>query len=68
MLRILTRAPLNYRVVRQRGSHRLLLSDSRPDRPLTFAFHDRSTLSPQAVRVILVDTIGLDDNDALELL
>ena len=66
LLAIITRAPLDYRVVRQKGSHRRLLSDSYP--PLTFAFHDRRTLAPGLVRKILVRDVGLGEEEALKLL
>ena len=68
MLGILTRAPLNYRVVRRTGSHRLLVSWARPANPVTFAFHDKATLPPRAVRAILMDTVGLSEEEALNLL
>jgi predicted RNA binding protein YcfA (HicA-like mRNA interferase family) len=66
MLGILMRTPLNYRVVRRSGSHRLLASHERP--AVTFAFHDKATLPPRAVRAILIDTVGLSEDEALELL
>ncbi len=63
---ILTREPLNYRVARQRGSHRTLMAFGRPT--FTFAYHDREDLSPGEVRTILVKRVGLDEREALDLL
>ncbi|HWT91040.1 MAG TPA: type II toxin-antitoxin system HicA family toxin [Solirubrobacterales bacterium] len=66
LLGILERKPLNYRVVRQAGSHRRLRSPDYP--PLTFAFHDNATIPPWVVRRVLLDEVGLADNTARELL
>jgi predicted RNA binding protein YcfA (HicA-like mRNA interferase family) len=66
LLAVLERKPLNYRVVRQAGSHRRLRS---PDYPsLTFAFHDRATIPPSGVRKTLVDEVGLSEVEARKLL
>jgi predicted RNA binding protein YcfA (HicA-like mRNA interferase family) len=43
LLAVLTREPLSYEVVRQRGSHRRLKAPGRP--PITFAFHAKSALA-----------------------
>ena len=66
LLAVLVREPLAYRVVRQRGSHRRLVSD-RGYRPITYAFHDRVTLPPGVVRDVLVRQVGVDEASALEL-
>lgn len=66
MLAILMREPLNYRVIRQRGSHRTLASPGRPR--ILFSAHDRMTLPPSRVRRILVDDVGLAEAEALDLL
>jgi predicted RNA binding protein YcfA (HicA-like mRNA interferase family) len=67
LLSILKRAPLNYSIARQNGSHRLLESASGyPD--LRFSFHDRQTLPPGLVRKILVDDVGLTPEEATGLL
>jgi predicted RNA binding protein YcfA (HicA-like mRNA interferase family) len=66
LLRVLERKPLNYRVARQKGSHRRLLSPDYP--PLVFAYHDQETVRPQAVRKILVRDIGLVEDEARKLL
>ena len=66
LLAVLCREPLNYRVVRQAGSHRRLEA---PDRPaLTLAFHDRATIAPGLVRKILVGYVGLPEDEARRLL
>jgi predicted RNA binding protein YcfA (HicA-like mRNA interferase family) len=66
LLAILMREPLNYRVVRQSGSHRWLAAPGRPSFP--FAFHDRMELKPREVRKVLVKDVGLVEDDALDLL
>jgi predicted RNA binding protein YcfA (HicA-like mRNA interferase family) len=66
LLRVLTREPLGYRVVRQSGSHRRLEATGRP--PITFSFHDRQTIRPATVKRILCDQVGLDEQEALKLL
>lgn len=62
MLRVLSQ--LGYVIKRQRGSHRQLEAHGMP--PVTFAFHDRETLSPGEVRDILVKQVGLSQDKALE--
>jgi len=57
--------PLSYEMVRQRGSHRRLEAEGRPS--LTFSFHDRETIPGGMVRKILVDQIGLTEDDARDL-
>jgi predicted RNA binding protein YcfA (HicA-like mRNA interferase family) len=66
LLAILERKPLNYRVVRQTGSHRRMRSPRYP--PLTIAFHDRATIPPKGVRKTLLDEVGLSENEARKLL
>jgi predicted RNA binding protein YcfA (HicA-like mRNA interferase family) len=66
LLALLVREPLAYRVVRQRGSHRRLVSD-RGYRPITYAFHDRVTLPPRVVRAVLVNQVGLSEASALRM-
>jgi predicted RNA binding protein YcfA (HicA-like mRNA interferase family) len=66
-LRILGRAPLEYEVARRSGSHRLLKSpNGYPD--LRFSFHDRVELGPTIIRKILVNDVGLTEDEAAELL
>lgn len=66
LLSILLRAPFEYRVVRQSGSHRRLES-SRGFPPLTFSFHDGDTIPPGLVRKTLCKDIGLTEEEALKL-
>jgi predicted RNA binding protein YcfA (HicA-like mRNA interferase family) len=63
---ILTRDPLNYRITRQAGSHRTLEADGRPT--LHLAFHDRQDLPGGMVRKILVQDVGLTEDEAKALL
>lgn len=66
LLAVLMREPLNYRVVRQRGSHRRLAAPGRPS--FTFAWHDREEIKPHQVRKVLVCEAGLGESEALDLL
>jgi predicted RNA binding protein YcfA (HicA-like mRNA interferase family) len=66
LLAVLTRVPLSYEIVRQRGSHRRLKAAGRPT--LTFAFHESATIAPGLVRKILCHDIGLGEDEALKLL
>lgn len=66
LLKILEREPLNYRVVRQSGSHRRMKAPGRPT--ITFASHDGRTLAPGEVRAVLVKDVGLEEHEALALL
>ena len=66
LLAVLMREPLNYEIVRQRGSHRRLKAPGRP--PLTFAFHDRATVGPGLVRKVLCRDVGLSEAEALKVL
>jgi predicted RNA binding protein YcfA (HicA-like mRNA interferase family) len=64
---ILGRQPLAYRVVRQSGSHRRLESPNGYP-PLTFAFHDDTTIPRGAVKKILCKDVGLTEAEALALI
>lgn len=66
LLALLMREPLGYRVVRQRGSHRILAAPGR--RRFVFAFHGRQSIPPRIVRDVLVNQVGLEEQDALDLL
>jgi predicted RNA binding protein YcfA (HicA-like mRNA interferase family) len=66
LLRVLMSAPLNYEEVRRSGSHRRLKAEGRPT--LTWAYHDGRTLSPVEVRRVLVNQVGLAEDEALKLL
>ena len=63
---ILGRAPLSYRVQRQKGSHRTLVADGRPR--LLFAFHDSDEVPVGLVRKVLMKDVGLSEEEMLELL
>lgn len=66
LLRVLQAKPLDYRIVRQKGSHRKLEAPNRP--AITFAFHDNQTIRPSTVKDILCNQVGLAEQDALALL
>lgn len=63
---LLERKPLRYRVARQSGSHRRMESPDYP--PLTFSFHDKATIPAGLVRKILVQDVGLAEDEARKLL
>jgi predicted RNA binding protein YcfA (HicA-like mRNA interferase family) len=67
LLRILERGPLGYVVARQRGSHRKMTSpNGYPD--IRISFHDGQEIPPGVVRKVLVDDLGLSEEQALALL
>jgi predicted RNA binding protein YcfA (HicA-like mRNA interferase family) len=66
LLRVLQAEPLGYRIVRQKGSHRVMEAPTRPT--LVFAFHDGQTIRPSTVRDILCNQVGLVEQEALALL
>lgn len=66
LLAILTRQPLDYRIVRTQGSHRTLVSEEYPR--LLFAFHDHRTIPPGLVRKILEKDVGLTPQQAADIL
>jgi predicted RNA binding protein YcfA (HicA-like mRNA interferase family) len=51
---------------RQSGSHMKLTAAGRPD--LFLAFHDRATIPPGLVRKILVQDVGLGEDEAIALI
>lgn len=65
LLRVLTRPPLNYDVVRQKGSHRSLRVTGRA--PLTFHYAEADDVPGGLVRKFLVEQAGLDEQEALDL-
>jgi predicted RNA binding protein YcfA (HicA-like mRNA interferase family) len=67
LLAILRRAPLNYQIVRQEGSHRRLESTSGYP-PLGFSWHDGDTIPRGLVRKVLVKDVGLSVEEALTLI
>jgi predicted RNA binding protein YcfA (HicA-like mRNA interferase family) len=66
LLAILMREPLNYRVARQKGSHRMMKAPGRPS--FTYAYHDRRELRPHEVREVLLTHVQLEETEALDLL
>jgi predicted RNA binding protein YcfA (HicA-like mRNA interferase family) len=66
LLAVLCRKPLNYSIARQKGSHRTLKADGRPD--LLFSFHDGASIAPGLVRRILLHDIGLADEEARSII
>jgi predicted RNA binding protein YcfA (HicA-like mRNA interferase family) len=67
LLAVLKREPLGYKIARQKGSHRKM--KSRNGYPaLTFSWHDGATIGPGLVEKTLVEDVGLDRADALNLL
>jgi predicted RNA binding protein YcfA (HicA-like mRNA interferase family) len=66
LLAMLMREPLNYRIVRQRGSHRTMAAPGRPT--VRFAWHDGKEIRPSQVRAFLVQQVGLEEQEALDLL
>jgi predicted RNA binding protein YcfA (HicA-like mRNA interferase family) len=66
LLRVLMRKPLNYKVVRQSGSHRKL--ESRNGYPnVGFSFHNKRTIPGGMVRKILTEDVGLTEAEARKL-
>ena len=67
LLAVLMRAPLNYEIARQKGSHRKLTSASGYP-SFTFSWHDRETLPGGVVKEVLTKRVGLTESDGFELL
>jgi predicted RNA binding protein YcfA (HicA-like mRNA interferase family) len=63
LLALLKRSPLSYREERVKGSHRALRSTIY--RPVTFSFHDGQEIRPRTVRAVLVEQVGMTEDDAL---
>lgn len=66
-LAVLQREPLNYTIVRHKGSHRRLESASGYP-PIGLSYHDGQTVPPGVIRKYLVKRIGLTEAEALKLL
>ena len=64
---VLQRAPLEYYVHRQRGSHRTMRSANGYPQ-LSFSWHDGVTIPPGLVRKVLVEDAVLAEQEALDLL
>lgn len=65
LLNILMRNPLNYVIMRTRGSHRTLISNDRPR--ILFSYHSSQELPGFMVKKILVHGVGLSESEALEV-
>ena len=57
---------LGYRVTRTNGSHRKLECENRL--AIGFAFHDRATVPPRALRGMLIDRARLTEKELVDLL
>ena len=66
LLRILMRAPLNYRILRQKGSHRVLISNAHPR--IQVGYHENHEVSGSYVRDLLLNDVGLTMEMAREVL
>lgn len=66
LLRILQRKPLSCSIMRTRGSHRTLKTPT--GRIFLYAYHDAKELSGHQVRKVLIDNLGLNETEALEVL
>lgn len=66
LYQLLSREPLNYVTVRQKGSHRTLEAEGRPS--LLLAGHESDTCPPGLVRKVLTKDVGLTDEEAKRLL
>ena len=66
LLRILTSKPLNYRIVRASGSHKILVAEGR--RRIIFSYHGDSEIEGSMIKFILVKEVGLNEEEAWQLL
>jgi len=57
---------IGYELERQRGSHRKLVAPGRL--AIGFAFHDSVEVPPRALRRMLVERAGLNDEEIADLL
>jgi predicted RNA binding protein YcfA (HicA-like mRNA interferase family) len=64
--RLLTSSALGYAITSQRGSHRKLQSPHHPS--IVFSYHDGADVSPNAVKKILTQDVGLSEVEALRVL
>lgn len=67
MLRILSRRPLNYEIVRQHGSHRTMRSTSGYPQ-LMFSGHEGDEVGSTRVKKVFTDQVGLSEAEAIRLL
>ncbi len=66
LLRIMQRKPLSCSIMRTRGSHRTLKTPT--GRTFLYAYRDAKELSGHQVRSVLIDDLGLNEKEALEVL
>ena len=66
LYRVLTTAPINYILKKQKGSHRKLVCEGR--RTINFSWHDSDEISGWKVRNLLMEYAGLSELEALEVL
>lgn len=66
LLRLLCRKPLSYKIERQEGSHRMLVSPDFP--PFPFAWHDKQEVPPGLVRKTLCKDVELTESEALAVI
>lgn len=64
LLPILMNEPLNYRLLRVNGSHKVLVSDNHPQ--LTYWPHEGKEVTARVVKEYLVRKVGLSVEEALE--
>ena len=66
LIKCLCRAPLYYKIVRQRGSHRTLKSKNYPD--IRIGYYDSYEVSGEFVRDLLIKRVGLTQAMAREVI
>jgi predicted RNA binding protein YcfA (HicA-like mRNA interferase family) len=66
LIRCLCRSPLYYKIIRQKGSHRTLLSDNYP--MIRISYHGTFEISGFKVRQILINDIGLSESVAKQVI
>ena len=66
LIKCLCRAPLYYKIVRQRGSHRTLKSKNYPD--IRIGYQDSYEVSGEFVRDLLIKRVGLTQAMAREVI
>ena len=66
LTRLLCSKPLNYRIVRIRGSHKVLTSNKYP--MVRISFHESVEITGSFIRNLLVKHIGLSEKEARSLI
>jgi len=62
LIKCLCQSPLYYKIIRQKGSHRTLISDKYP--MIRISYHDTFEISGFKIREILIKDIGLSEEFA----